>query len=79
MLGWIKINTDGVTNGTSGLAGCGSIFKTYRGFCNGCFSKPLGIMNAYEAELLGFITALEFAQHYSLSHLWLECDSSYMV
>lgn len=25
--GWIKVNTDGVTNGVPGLAGCGGFFE----------------------------------------------------
>lgn len=67
---WIKIDTDGAANGSPGFAGCGSIFRIYRGFCKGCFSKPLGIMNAFEAELLGVITALEYAQQFNWSRLW---------
>ncbi|GMN63922.1 hypothetical protein TIFTF001_032983 [Ficus carica] len=35
--------------------------RVSRGFCKGCLFKPLGFMNAYKAELIGLITALEFA------------------
>ncbi|GMN40542.1 hypothetical protein TIFTF001_009767 [Ficus carica] len=45
----------------------------------GCFSKPLGIIYAFEAELLGIITAVEFAQKFNWSRLWFECDSTYVV
>ena len=36
-------------------------------------------MNAYEAKLLGVITALEFTQQFKWLNLWFECDSTYVV
>ncbi|GMN70027.1 hypothetical protein TIFTF001_039073 [Ficus carica] len=62
---WIKINTDSAANESLGTAGCGGIFRTYKGFCKRCFSKPLGIVYAFEAELLGIITVVEFAQQFN--------------
>ena len=61
------------------MAGCGGIFRTYRGFCKGYFSRPLGIMNTYEVEFLGIITTSEIAQQFKWSNLWLKCDSTYVV
>ncbi|GMN67783.1 hypothetical protein TIFTF001_036843 [Ficus carica] len=78
-MSWIKINTNGAANGSPGMAGCRGIFRTYRGFCKGCFSKPLGIMHAFKAELLGVITALEYTQQFNWCRLWFESDSSYVV
>ena len=60
--GWIKVNTDGSTNGSSNPAGYGGVFRTYRGFFKGCFSCPIGVTCAFEAELLGIITALDNAK-----------------
>lgn len=57
----------------------GGIFKTYRGFCKGCFAKPLGILYGYEAELTRVITAVHYAQKYDWDCLWFECDSMYVV
>ena len=58
---WIKVNTNGAMNGSPGIAGYGGIFRTYMGFCKACFAKPLGVLYAFEAELWGFITAVEYA------------------
>ncbi|XP_024019488.1 uncharacterized protein LOC112091032 [Morus notabilis] len=78
ILGWIKINTDGAANESPGLAGCGDIFKTYWGFCKGCFAKPLGILYAYEAELTRCLARwkrdIQFlnSKMYCVSHIFRE-------
>lgn len=79
LTGWIKINMDSAANESPDMTGCGGIFTTYKGFCKRCFSKPLGIMYAFEAELLGVITVVEFAQQFNWSRSWFECDSTYVV
>ena len=64
--GWIKVNTDGSANGSPDPASCSGVFQTYRGFCKGCFSCPIGVAYAFEAELLDIITALDYAKTISL-------------
>lgn len=59
--GWLKINADVAANGSHGMAGYGEIFRTYKGFCKGCFSTPLVVLYSYEAELMKIIWAIEFA------------------
>ncbi|GMN59645.1 hypothetical protein TIFTF001_028743 [Ficus carica] len=54
---WIKINTDGAANRAPGPAGCGGILCTYKEFYKGCFSTPLRIRFACDAELMGIILA----------------------
>ena len=77
--GWLKVNTDGSAFGSPGLAGCGGIFRTPRGFFKGAFAIPLGKSFAYEAELVGAIHAISYAFDFGWTNLWLECDSSYVV
>ena len=36
-------------------------------------------MHAFKAELLGVISALEYAQQFNWCRLWFESDSSYVV
>ena len=67
--GWIKVNIDGSTRGTPGHAGCGGIFRTYRGFIKGSFSYYLGINFAFEVELMGFILAIEIAYNWNWYNL----------
>ena len=62
------------TPSSSGLAGCDGIFWYYSCFCKGCFTRPLGILNAFEAELLGVLCAIEYAERYNWNLLWLKCD-----
>ena len=77
--GWIKVNIDGSARGAPGRSGCGGVFRTSRGFVKGCFSVFLGIKYAFEAELTGKITVIEFAEKYNWNCLWFECDSIYVV
>ena len=60
-IGWIKVNMDEAANGSPGIAGCGGIFRTYRGFCKGCFAKPLRVLYAFEVKLWGVITAVKYS------------------
>lgn len=53
------------------MAGYGEIFRTYKGFCKGCFLTPLGVLYSSEAELMKVICAIEFANQYN--------DSIYVV
>ncbi|POO02039.1 Ribonuclease H, partial [Trema orientale] len=77
--GWLKVNTDGSAFGSPGLAGCGGIFRTSRGFFKGAFAIPLGKTFAFEAELAGAIHAILYAYEFGWTNLWLECDSTYLV
>ena len=67
------------TNLFSGKAGCGGIFRTCRGFIKGCFSLFLGTRLAFEAEIMGFILAIEFAYKFKWKNLWVETDLTYIV
>ncbi|GMN68018.1 hypothetical protein TIFTF001_037072 [Ficus carica] len=83
---WIKVNMDEAVNGSPGIVGCGGIFPTYRGFCKGCFDKPLAVLYAFEAELYAFeaelwgvIIVVEYAIKFHWTHLWFEYDATYVV
>ena len=77
--GWIKLNIDGFALGSPGLGGCGGIFRTSRGFTKASFSWGLGVCFAFEAELMGFVIAIEKASEWNWSNLWVETDSTYLV
>ena len=77
--GWIKCNIDGLAFGSPGLGGCGGIFRTSRGFTKACFSWGLGVCFAFEAEMMGFIIAVEKANEFNWNNIWLESDSMYIV
>ena len=77
--GWTEVNIDGVARGASGQASCGGVFRNCRGFIKGCFSFYLRNKYAFEAEIMSFIMALEFAHKFGWSNLWVETISIYVV
>ncbi|KAK3183302.1 hypothetical protein Dsin_030588 [Dipteronia sinensis] len=77
--GWIKVNTNGASMGSSGVGGCGCIFRNCRGFVKGCFAFSLSQVFIFEAELLAASLAMNFIWKYGWHRIWLESDSSYVV
>ncbi|PON37487.1 Ribonuclease H-like domain containing protein [Trema orientale] len=77
--GWLKVNTDGAAFGSPGLAGCGGVFRTSRGFFKGAFAVPIGKVYAFEAELAVTIHTISYAWNFGWKSLWLESDSTYLV
>lgn len=56
---WLKVNTDGATLSSLGVAGCGRVFKNCKGFVIGCYSFPLATQSfVHEAKLLAVISAV---------------------
>jgi ribonuclease HI len=69
------VNTDGAATKNPNNASAGGIFRNNEGICIGCFAQNLGITNAYNAELMAAILAMETALQKGFNHLWLETDS----
>ncbi|XP_057774769.1 uncharacterized protein LOC130993749 [Salvia miltiorrhiza] len=76
---WIKANTDGSAVGAPGRICAGGVFRDWRGFVRGCFHVEGGTGFAFEAELLGIITAIDFAHQCGWFKIWIEADSTYVV
>jgi ribonuclease HI len=79
LLDWIKCNTDGAAHGSPGLSACGGIFRNSSSMCVGWFAENLGIHNAFYAELVGAMKAIELAAAHGWNNLWLETDSKLVV
>jgi ribonuclease HI len=79
LLDWIKCNTDGAAHGSPGLSACGGIFRNSSSLCVGWFAENLGIHNAFYAELVGAMKAIELAAAHDWHNLWLETDSKLVV
>ncbi|GAU30382.1 hypothetical protein TSUD_57940 [Trifolium subterraneum] len=75
ILHWFKCNTDGAALGAPGQAACGGIFRDSTGDYIGCFADKLGIENAFIAELVAAMKAIEIAFTNGCHKLWLETDS----
>lgn len=78
-VGWIKVSTDGSAVGCPGIARAGGVFRDACDQVLACFQVSGGVAFAFEAELLGAITAMEIAWAKGWHHLWLESNSSYVV
>ena len=74
---WVKVNTDGSLLG--GHASCGGIFRDHKGSFLSCFASNLGQLSFLEAEIHGFLLAMEYAAQHQWSRLWIESDSTSAV
>jgi ribonuclease HI len=61
--------------GNPGPYAYGCLFRNKNANILGCFALNLGVSDAYLAELVGVISATEFAHRKGWNQLWLETDS----
>lgn len=73
--GWFKINTDGVSKGNPGSAGCGGILRDDVGNWVQGFGYHIGHCSAYMAELWGIFRGLQIAWKLGIKKLIVESDS----
>ncbi|MCI05125.1 ribonuclease H protein [Trifolium medium] len=76
--GWVKLNTDGSCR-DDGSIGCGGVIKGSAGEWLGGFSKFIGNINAYVAELWGVLEGLKIARRLNFRALELHVDSVVVV
>jgi len=76
---WIKCNSDGAVQGVPGLATCGGIFRNANAEHLGSYLLNIGPANAFQAELIGAMLAIELADKKKWNKLWLEIDSKLVV
>ncbi|XP_019435162.1 PREDICTED: uncharacterized protein LOC109341675 [Lupinus angustifolius] len=79
LMGWVKINIDGVAKGSPGHAGGGAIFRDGKGKCLGCLASYFNIQHSLFAEVLAAIKAIQIAHAKGWFLIWLECDSTSVV
>jgi len=60
---WLKVNTDGASTKNHIKASVGGIFRNYEGECICCFSQFLGNKDAFHAELVATMIAIEIAYY----------------
>lgn len=74
---WIECNSDGCSIDTS--SSCGGIFRNASADMLLCIAENIGDGNAFQAELIGAMRAIETAHQNSWNHLWLEHDSAMVL
>lgn len=77
--GVLKFNVDGAARGTPGRGGIGGVERDWSGEVRGYFSKSVGVVYAYEAEVLAIRHALDFCKDFNLRHVCLESDSTLAI
>ena len=60
-------------------SGAGGVFRNLKRFLLACFSFHIRSSLAYVAELRAAIYAIKKAWERGWHHLWIECDSTYVV
>lgn len=76
--GWFKCNTDGSAKGAPGEATAAGIFRDNNGAVLCCFVQHLGLLHAFEAELMAVLIGIEIADSQGWHRLWIETDSTYV-
>lgn len=76
---WLKLHTNVMANGCLGQAGGWGFFQNCCSFVKGCFMILLGFVMAFEAEFCMAMKVFEYARQFGRHHVWLECDSIYVV
>jgi ribonuclease HI len=79
MFNWLKCNIDGASCGNPGNAACGGVFRNHAADFVYGFAEPLGVMNAFVAEMCGAMRAVEIAFQNNWHRLWIESDSLLVV
>lgn len=77
--GVLKFNVDGSAIGAPERSGVGGILKNARRQILGVFSKAMGELWAYEAEVKAILQALIFCKQHQLQHILIESDSTLAV
>jgi len=76
---WIKVNTNGALTKNPNRASCGGVFRDHNSIFVGAFAQNLNTNSAFNAELLGIITAINIAVENNWMSIWLETDSQLAV
>lgn len=76
---WVKLNTDGLSKGNSGVAAIGGIFRNFKGYVLGCYSQNIGHKSSFDAEMQAFITGVEFTKNKGWNIVWFELDSKAII
>ncbi|KAK4384647.1 hypothetical protein Sango_3039800 [Sesamum angolense] len=71
----MKLNMDGASKGSTGLAGAGGIIRDASGHTIVAFQEFLGLATNTFAEISAVAKGLEIAHNMGLNDIWVEMDS----
>jgi len=74
---WLKVNMDGSVIG--GYAACGGLFIIHLGTFHGAFTCNVRLQSVFDADILGFIFAIEYVARKGWTNILLESDSTSVI
>ncbi|XP_072080961.1 uncharacterized protein [Arachis hypogaea] len=77
--GWIKLNSDEITQGNPGTIGCGGILRNKERRWTAGFSHKIGVGTAFMAELCGVKKGLEIIWTMSFRKIMVEIDAGAVI
>ena len=77
--GWIEMNTDGSSNESSRIAGCGGVLRDEQGRWIKGFAKKIGIINSFITEMWGLRDGLLMCCSYNVSCVEIELDAKAII
>ncbi|XP_026439661.1 uncharacterized protein LOC113338456 [Papaver somniferum] len=77
--GWIKCNTDGVFDDTSGANGAGYVMRDFSRKATFCASLVFEVHSAEEAEARAIWAVLKKALEQQLTHIIIESDAKFRI
>ena len=77
--GWCCLSTDGSTSASSGRAGCGSLIRDEQGEWVRGFSRGLGCLDSFIAELWGLRDGLMLYKNMNLNAVNVQLDAMAVV
>ena len=78
-MSWVKLNTDGSTQGNLGLAGCGGLLRDCHGNWISSFARAIGLTSSLAAELWAVRDGLTRCRALSLEAVQVEVDALVVI
>ena len=71
----MKLNTNGMAQGTSNRVAAGGVFRNHKGVVIGAYCFDVGMGTAFLAEISTLIQGMDYTYQRGWSRLWIELDS----
>ncbi|KAJ8762927.1 hypothetical protein K2173_023056 [Erythroxylum novogranatense] len=78
-LNWVKLNTDGAWDPTTGIGKAGGVLRSSEGSWLAGYNRLVGFSSIRQAELWAILDGLSTAWNLNFWHLVLECDNAGIV
>ncbi|KAL2932928.1 hypothetical protein RDABS01_016047 [Bienertia sinuspersici] len=74
-LGWLTLNCDGATKGSTGPVGGGGLIRNTQGELVQDFNANFGICSSFKAEVKANLIGIQLAKELGIHHLIIQMDN----